>query len=423
MKILIKSAKIIDKHSPYHGKVLDVLVQKGQIIDIDKKIDSKSAKVIDGKGRLLSVGWCDMKTVSGDPGFEHKEDMATLAEAALAGGFTDLAILPNNKPVTQTKNDITYMKSGSRYGVGFHPIAAVTLDNKGEDLTEMIDLYEAGAIAFSDGLKPIWHSDILLKALQYLQKFNGLLINRPEDIHLNVFGVMNEGASSTALGMKGMPKLAEEIAIQRDLEILAYAGGRLHFSNISAERSVALIKTAKKKGLQVTCDINAFQTAFSDEDLHDFDTNLKVNPPFREAKDNKTLIKALKEDIIDVIVSGHIPHDEESKKLEFDLADYGILGLQTTVVEISRMAEQVGIETLIDKITRTPRTLLGLAQPVIDKGQNCNLTLFDMDYSWTLDANSNKSKSKNSPYWNKPLKGKVLATLHGEHTYLDETLA
>ncbi|MTI20820.1 dihydroorotase, partial [Fulvivirga sp. RKSG066] len=392
MKVLIEGAKIIDKNSPYHGKIVNVLVSNGQIEAIGKDTP-KADKVIEGKGKYLTIGWFDMSTTVGDPGFEFKEDFESVADAALAGGFTGLAILPNNSPVTQTKNDVKYIKTGSNNGVDFFPVAAVTLDNKGEDLTEMIDLHTAGAVAFSDGRKPIWHTDILLKSLQYLQKFDGLLINRAEDIHLNMFGVMNEGTSSTSLGMKGMPKLAEEIAVQRDLEVLAYAGGRLHINKVSSKRTLALIKAAKKKGLQVTCDVAAYQTSFTDEDLHDFETNLKVNPPFREAADNKAIIKALEEGVIDAIVSGHIPQDEESKKLEFDLADFGIIGLQTTAAEISKLSDKVPLEVLLDKITSTPRELLNLDMPKIDKGIKANLTLFDPKAKWTLDNKTNKSKS------------------------------
>lgn len=420
MKILIKGAKILDKQSSFNGKKADVLIDKGEIIDIGSTVSAKAEKEIDASGCLLTVGWFDMRTQVGDPGFEYKEDFDSISEAALAGGFTGLAVLPNNKPVTQTKNDISYIKSKGVGGVDFYPIAAVTLETKGEDLTEMIDLQNAGAIAFSDGLKPIWHSDILLKSLQYLQKFDGLLINRPEDIHLNVFGVMNEGISSTSLGMKGMPKLAEEIAIQRDLEILSYAGGRLHFSNVSSARSFRLIKAAKKKGLNVTCDVAAFQASFTDEDLHDFDTNLKVNPPFREEKDNKAIVKALNEGVIDVIVSSHIPQDEESKKLEFDLADYGIISLQTVAHNLAEMSKQVDITTLIEKITLTPRELLGLETPKLEKGKKANITLFDLNKEWLLNSATNKSKSVNSPYWGKKIKGKVIATINGEAAFFDE---
>ncbi len=246
MSVLLKSVTIYDKNSAHHKKTLNVLIERGKIKSISKSVP-KAKKVVDIKGGILSAGWFDMDAVFGDPGYEHKEDLQSGLAAAAAGGFTGLALLPNTKPVTQTKNAVSYLTMGNRSNLTqIHPIAAVTIDTKGEELTEMIDLHEAGAIAFSDGTEPLWHSDILMKTLQYLQKFNGLLITRPEDVHLSKFGVMNEGAESTILGMKGIPNLAEEIIVQRDLELLNYAGGRLHFSNISSTKSLDLIKKAKK---------------------------------------------------------------------------------------------------------------------------------------------------------------------------------
>jgi dihydroorotase len=411
-KILIKSAKILNQGSSHHGKVRDVLIDKDKIVKIGK-IDDKADRVIEAKGKILSLGWFDMRAWFADPGFEHKEDIASGREAAMDGGFTGVALLPNNKPVTQSKNDISYLRSGNSTSLTqIYPIAAITQDTKGEELTEMIDLHTAGAVAFSDGLKPIWHSDILLKTLQYLQKFDGLLIDRPEDIHLNMFGVMNEGISSTMLGMKGMPTLAEELIVQRNLDILAYAGGRLHMSCVSSEKSLSLIRAARKKGLKITCDIAAYQTAFDDSALKDFDTAYKVNPPFRTVAENKALIKGLQDGSIDVIVSGHIPHDEESKKLEFDLADFGIISLQTVAANITSLSEKVEMELLIEKLTTNPKMLLKLQINHIEEGENANLTLFDPNHEWVLDNKTNKSKSVNSPYWKMPLKGKAVAVFN-----------
>jgi dihydroorotase len=415
-KILIKSAKILDAGSSHHGKIKDVLIDKGQIVKIGK-IEEKANQTIDAKGMILSLGWLDMRAWFADPGYEHKEDVNSGREVAMEGGFTGVALLPNNKPVTQSKNDISYLRSGNQDSLTqIYPIAAVTHDTKGEDLTEMIDLYTAGAVAFSDGLQPTWHSDILLKTLQYLQKFDGLLIDRPEDVHLNMFGVMNEGISSTMLGMKGMPNLAEDIIVQRNLDILAYSGGRLHMSCISTPHALSLIKAAKKKGLQITCDMAAYQTSFDDGALADFDTSYKVNPPFRTANDNKALIKGLQEDVIDVIVSGHVPHDEESKKLEYDLAEFGIISMQTVAANIAELAKKVEMEVLIEKLTTNPRKLLKLQINPIEEGIQADLTLFDPAASWVFDKKTNKSKSVNSPFWNKTMIGKTIAVFNnGKH--------
>ncbi|MDH5476174.1 MAG: dihydroorotase [Cyclobacteriaceae bacterium] len=412
MDILIKSVRIIDQKSAYHNKEVDVLVSKGKIKKIGT-IEDASSKTIEAKGMILSVGWFDMRANFCDPGLEYKEDLFTGMEAASAGGFTGVALLPNTKPVIQSKNDIKYIYARTAENiVDVYPMGAVTIDTKGEDFTEMIDLHEAGAIAFTDGEQPLWQSDILLKSLQYLEKFKGLLINKPEEKRLNMFGHMNEGVNSTILGMKGMPKLGEELMINRDLSLLEYAGGRLHLSQLSTVESIAQVRAAKKKGLNVTCDVAAFQALFDDSALNTFDTNYKVNPPFREKEDINAIIKGLKDGTIDVIVSSHTPHDEESKKLEFDLADFGITGLQTVAHSIQELAKKVDLPLLIEKLTTSPRNLLGLPHPEIAEGENANLTLFAPELEWTFDSATNKSKSVYSPYFGKTLRGKAVAVFN-----------
>ena len=233
MKMLIQSAKILNAGSSVHRKVKNILIQNGRIADIgDKKFSAD--KVIDAQGMILSAGWFDLGTAGGDPGHEQKEDLASLTRAAEAGGFTGLAVLPNTSPSVQTKNEVSYLMSGNAARlVQVYPLASVTRGNKGEELTEMIDLHAAGAVGFTDGLKTIWHTDIFLKALQYLQKFDGVLIDHPEDTWLNLFGQMHEGISSTRLGLKGMPAIAESLALSRNLDLLRYVGGRLHASKLS----------------------------------------------------------------------------------------------------------------------------------------------------------------------------------------------
>src|SRR5450432_3720647 len=227
MKILIQSAKIIDKESPFHQKKKNILINAGRIAEIGDK-NYSADKVIKADGMILSAGWFDIGAFVGDPGLEHKEDLTSLGKAAAAGGFTEVAVLPNTHPSIQGKNEVRYItRNNDTRLVQIHALASVTRNNKGEELTEMIDLNEAGAVGFTDGLKPVWHTDIFLKALQYLQKFDGLLIDHPEDIWLNMFGQMNEGVNSTMLGLKGMPNIAEDVAIGKNIELLGYAGGRL----------------------------------------------------------------------------------------------------------------------------------------------------------------------------------------------------
>jgi dihydroorotase len=419
MKIRIQSATISDKNSPFHKKKKNIIIQTGRIVDItDKNISAD--KVIDADGMILSAGWIDLGTYAGDPGYEHKEDLASVVKAAAAGGFTEIVLLPNTTPSVQTKNGVSYALRGNETRlVQIHSMASVTRDNLGEELTEMIDLHTAGAIAFTDGLKTVWHTDILVKSLQYLQKFDGLLVNHPEDIWLSKFGQMHEGPNGTRLGLKGIPRLAEEVSLGRDLELLGYAGGRLHFSKLSSGKSVDLIRAAKKKGLNVTCDITSYQPLLDDGLLFEFDTNYKVNPPLREKEDNDALIKGLKDGTIDIICSGHLPQDEESKMLEFDLAEFGMINLQTFAAQVASLSRSVGLDDLIEKVTANPRQLLHLEQPVIDVDAKANLTLFDPNADWKFDAGVNLSRSKNSPWLGHELKGKAVAVFNNSKQLVD----
>lgn len=421
MNYLIHNVEIIDKHSEFNRQRKSILIEKGvitQISDISPANSTDHLQVISGQNLQLSAGWFDMRASFCDPGFEHKETLSTGCNAAQMGGFTEVAVLPNTQPVVQTKNELAYLTSHNQHHlVQIHPIAAVSIDTTGKELTEMLDLHTHGAIAFSDGIHPVWHSDILVKTLQYLQKFDGLLINRPEDLMLTRFGTMNEGVSSTMLGLKGMPALAEEMMVRRDLDFLAYAGGKIHFSVISSARSVQLIREAKQKGLNVTCDIAAHQIAIEDSALMGFESFLKVNPPFRAKTDIEALLEGLQDGTIDAVVSDHQPQDEESKNLEFDLAEFGAVGLETSFAVLNTFSKQyLSLEEIVDKLSFQPRKILKLSQPQIKVGEKANLTLFDAQAEWVVQKGDFGSKSKNSPFLGTTLTGKPVAVFNGEQT-------
>jgi dihydroorotase len=417
MKILIQSPQILDSNSSFHQQEKNVLITNGRITAIGDK-NYAADKVIKAEGMKLSIGWFDFGTFIGDPGLEHKEDLVSGTKAAAAGGFTEIAILPNTSPSVQTKNEISYLtRNNENRLVQVHSMASVTKNNKGEELTEMIDLHHAGAIAFTDGLKPIWHTDILLKALQYLQRFDGVLVDHPEDTWLNMFGQMHEGPNSTKLGLKGMPRIAEEIVVSKNIDLINYAGGRLHFSRISTARSIELLKAAKRK-LKISCDVAAYQPLMDDNLLFGFDANYKVNPPLREKVDNDALMKGIKDGTIDVLCSGHLPHDQESKDLEFDLAEFGIINLQTFAANLTALSKSIDLDVLIDKVTIGPREVLKMEIPAIEEDTKANLTLFDPDRKWTFNESSNYSKSKNSPWFGKELTGKAVAVFNnGKHAF------
>lgn len=417
MDFVIRSARIFDTNSSFHNSVQDILISNGRIKDIDKEIDF-DGKEVKADSLIVSTGWCDMRSHYQDPGREHKEDLETGTAVAGAGGFTSVALLPNNDPVTDSKNAIAYFSRWNKHSaVQLHPIAAVSRNAEGKELTEMIDLHTAGAKAFGDGLRPIWHTDIMLKALQYVQKFNGLLINKPEDEMLTAFGHMNEGKQSTLMGLKGMPALSEEIMIRRDLNLLEYSGGRVHFTMISTKAGVELVREAKKKGLNVTCDVGVNYLLFAEEDLADYDTNLKVNPPYRTQEDRLALIEGVKDGTIDCIVSDHIPHDEESKKLEFDLAEFGSSNQQTFLPVLYKVFGDDMLE-YIALFTEKPRKLLSLPSEPIEVGADASLSLFNFD-DWTYNTSTNQSKSVASPFFNQNLKGKVIGIVNNGQLILN----
>jgi dihydroorotase len=420
MKILIRSANIINPGSSHHGSKKNILVENGIITEIGS-VEADAGTIIEGNEIFVSAGWVDMNVFTGDPGSEHKEDISTVGKAAASGGFTEIACIPNTKPVIHSKDIVAYIKGQSlNQLVQVHPIAAVTLNNKGTELSEMIDLHHAGAVAFSDGDEPIWHSDVLLKALQYNQKFNGLVIQRPDDKYLSAFGQMNESKVSNLLGLKGIPGLAEEVVVLRDLRILEYTGGRLHFSQVSTPGSVNLIKDAKKKGLHVTCDVAAHHLILDESELTSFDTNFKVNPPLRSKKDSEFFRKAVRDSIIDCVVSVHRPQDTESKNLEFDHAEFGIVGLETVYPIVNTVIPELGPEKIVNLLSTAPRQILNLNSPKVEKGEKANLTIFEQKTEWTFSRKDIYSRSHNTPFTDRKFRGKVKAVINNNQYHINK---
>ncbi len=420
MKVLIKNVLVIDTLSPFHNKRVDMAVLDGNIVQIGGQIEGLDFEdSVTGENLCVSTGWVDGGVHYKDPGEEWLENLESLQAAALAGGVTTVVGFPNTHPTVQNKESQSYFKNFSKYNlVQFQNLGAVTKNTEGKDFTDMMDLHYSGAVGFSDGKNPIQSSDILLKTLQYLQPLGTILVNKSEDKYLSMFGQMHEGITSTMLGLKGIPSAAEEIMIMRDLKLLEYSGIKsekplLHFSTISTEESVNLIREAKKKGLPVSCDIAAHQLAFTDETLLDFDTNLKVFPPFRSKSDIAALIEGLKDGTIDMIVSDHNPLDAEHKNVEFDVADFGVLGIQTLFSVVNTYSE-LSLELIVEKIATNPRKLFGLEAVKIEVGQPANLTVFESENFSVFDEKEIKSASKNSPFVGKELKGKVVAVFNNE---------
>lgn len=413
--ILIKNIEIIDKNSPLNGKKTSIFINSEGVIKSIGNANEIADKTIEGNGYFASIGFMDMRTNIGEPGFEHKESIASVCKAATFGGFTAIAALPNTLPVLQSKDAISYVLNTSKNDlVDIFPIAAITMNMKGEELTEMMELNQFGAVAFCDANHCLSHSGVFVRALQYMKTFNGLLMQHPEDQKLTMFGQMNEGITSTYLGLKGIPAIAEEIIIQRDIKLLEYAGtGRLHFSRISTKKAVEIIKKAKEKGVKITCDVAVAHLVLNEEKLIDFDTNYKLNPPLRTKIDQAALWDGINDGTIDVIVTDHEPQDTESKNLEFDMAENGMIALETAFsLLIKYKPQHVDIQTIIDKITVNPRELLHIPVPRICEGQKANLTIWE-NKEWEFKISDIKSKSKNTPFVGETFPIKIIGVING----------
>lgn len=397
----------------------DLLVREGKIAGIGKDLRPEPAdEIIELPNAHVSIGWMDVGVYVGDPGFEHREDVDSAAKAAAAGGFTAIASMPNTHPAVHSKSEVAYIRNKSAGGpVTFFPIGAVSHDCAGKDMAELYDMHTAGAVAFADGAQSIQDGGLLLRALEYSKAFNGLIINWPHDKSIASGGQMHEGVVSTSLGLKGLPALAEHLVVQRDLSLLEYAGkgARLHIHLISAAHSVALIRAAKAAGLPVTASVAIANLCLSDADMameegaSPFDSNLKVMPPLRTPFDRDALIEGVLDGTIDFIVTNHSPWDEEAKKLEFPYADFGMNGLETAFsLYTMYLQNRIPLDRWIDAAAVQPRKILGLAVPELAVGSPANLTIFDPEKEWTLTAANMQSKSRNSPFLDKLLKGKVL---------------
>src|SRR6195952_5988245 len=329
MNLLIKSVTIIDPNSPYNRQVADVLIENGIIIKIAPGLEA-GAEMIEAKGKYLSPGFFDLNCNIGELGLETKEDLKTGTLAAAAGGFTGLALMPNTVPPVHSKAEIEYLLNRAKGNlVDVYPLGALSHKREGKGLAELYDMFLSGAKAFTDGNHPVQDAGLMERSLLYTKGFGALIMSYPEDTAIAGKAKVHEGEMSTLLGMKGIPSLAEELMIARDLYLAEYTESKIHFSTISTVRSVELIRDAKKKGLRVTCDVAVHHLLLTDEALMGFDSQYKVKPPLRTKKDVSALIKGLKDGTIDAIVTQHTPHEVEFKDVEFEMAEYGIIALQT----------------------------------------------------------------------------------------------
>ncbi|MFM7218015.1 MAG: dihydroorotase [Bacteroidota bacterium] len=416
MRVLLHSVKVCAPATPHHGSIKDILVENGTIHSIVEggTAHADKAEVVEGNGLHVSLGWFDMRASFGEPGNEHREDLRSGAAAAAQGGFTGVLLMPSTRPALDSKSGIEFVRRRTEGGlVTIHPAGCITVGGEGNDLAELYDMWRSGAVAFTDDQHPLTNAGMLQRALLYCKDFDGRVLVQAEDRHIAGKGQVHEGAVSTRMGLKGIPGLAESVMVSRDLQLLEYTGGSLHFSCISTAASVELIRRARQQGLKVTADVSALHLYFNEEAMEGFDTHLKVKPPLRAEEDRLALIDGIKDGTIGAITSDHRPFDIESKKKEFDLAEFGAAGLETAFsAAFSALHGHVPMDRLIDALAVQPRTILGLPIPTIAVGSAAELTVFDPAASWRVTAADLRSKGCNNPFAGRTLTGRPVAILN-----------
>jgi dihydroorotase len=405
MKVIIRDAKIMDSVSPFNNSITDILIVDGIIQKIGKSIPNLDNTEEIGFDNLhVSQGWFDSSVSLGEPGFEDRETITNGLNVAARSGFTAIALQPNSYPIIDNQSQINFVKSKSNgFATQLFPIGALTKGSEGKDMSELFDMKNAGAVAFGDYNKSLDNANLLKIALQYTQDFDGLVIAFSQDSNIKGNGVANEGVVSTRLGLKGIPNLAEELIIARNLFLLEYTGGKLHIPTISSAKSVQLIKEAKAKGLNVTCSVAVHHLVLTDETLEGFDTRYKVSPPLRIQTDRKALLAGVLDNTIDMITSDHNPIDIEHKKMEIDSAKNGTIGLESA---FGALLTVLPLEKVIQKLTSGKNTF-GIDMPSINEGNKASITLFNPEGKSIFTKDSILSKSKNSAFLGVEIKGNV----------------
>ncbi|MFH2003596.1 MAG: dihydroorotase [Bacteroidota bacterium] len=424
MKILLKNGHIIEPHSGL-DLLADILIVDGIIEKIGTKISvGASIQKYELDGKIVAPGFMDMHVHLREPGYEHKETIETGLAAAASGGFSAVCCMPNTNPPIDDASVVKYIKEKAakvKNGlVDVFPVAAATKGREGNELSPMMELAEAGAVAFSDDGSPIENSEVMKRAMEYADMVGKIIIQHPEDRSLTKGGVMNEGFVSTSIGLPPMPAIAEEIMIMRDVMIAEYANTRYHAAHISTAGSVEIIRQAKKRGLKVTCEVTPHHFTLTEEVVRSFDTNTKMNPPLRTQEDIEAIKAGLKDGTIDVIASDHAPHSFDEKEVEFLEAPFGIVGLETALgLAVTELVHPkiLSINQLIEKFSINPRKILNLPVIKISMGEKANLTIIDTEKEWRVDVSKFKSKSKNSPFNGRILKGKSYGIINGGILY------
>ena len=412
MKLLIKQACITDPLSSLHGKIQDILIENGTIREISASIAGKADQTVEGKGLHVSPGWVDIFSNFAEPGYEFKETLETGSAAAAAGGYTDVFLIPDTQPATDNKSQVEFIhhRNGG-LPVTIHAIGAITKNLDGKHLAEMYDMKNSGAVAFSDGLHPVQSSGVLVKALQYMKAFKGVIIQIPDDTSISPSGLIHEGIVSTRLGLPGKPMMSEELIIARDIKLARYTQSRIHFTGVTSPKSLEYIRRGKDSGIDITCSVTPYHLFFSDDALVDYDTNLKVYPPLRPKGVVAELKQALQDGTIDCIASHHLPHEYDSKILEFEHAKYGMTGLETAYAVVQTLFPKLSAEKIAALFGANARRIFNLDPYTIEKGSTGSLSLFNPKTEWAFDLSKTASKSRNSPFDGQVFTGKPLGII------------
>jgi dihydroorotase len=415
MSLLLSQATIGDPRSPHFGRRTDLFIHNGVIAQMGEITPPEGTRVVDASGMVLFPGFTDPFSHFCDPGLEQKETLESGAAAAAAGGYTRVLLLPNTQPAIHNKSQVEYIVQKSK-GLPAQalPLGAITNNCEGKELAEMYDMRQSGAVAFTDGTNPIQNPQIMLKALQYVKAFDGVIIQVPDEQSLSRHGLMHEGIVSTRLGLPGKPAIAEALMLARDLELLRYTQSRLHVTGLSTAASVELVRRAKNDGLNLTCSVTPYHLSFCDEDLVGYDTHLKVNPPLRTRADVEALKSAVLDGTVDCIACHHLPHETDSKVCEFGNAQYGMAGLETCFAAVRTALPQLSPERLANLFSVQPAVIFGLELPQTDAGSKALFTLVDLEAQWQLIIGQQRSVSANYGFANRPLHVKPMAICRDE---------
>jgi dihydroorotase len=430
MKLLLKGGRLVDP-SQNLDEQMDILIENGKITGAGKNLhkSEKDAavpiRILDLKGFIVIPGLIDMHTHLREPGFEYKETIRTGSEAAAAGGFTSIACMPNTKPVNDTRSVTEFIKrQAAACGLAnIYPVAAISMGSEGVNLTEFMDLKNAGAIAFSDDGKPVTNSALMRTALEYASSLGVPVISHCEDTYLSSGGAMNEGAVSTELGLQGMPTIAEDVMVARDIIIAGYTNTILHIAHVSTAGAVQLIREAKAKGFKVTAETAPHYFTLTDNAVREYDTYTKVNPPLRSIVDVEAVKEGLRDGTIDAIASDHAPHASTDKDVEFEYAAFGFTGLETSLaLGLKLVADRhLSLHQLISKMSTNPAKILNIDKGTLKTGSDADITVIDPKKKWTVDRGNLRSRGRNTPFHGRTMTGRAVITIMGGKITYEES--